>query len=79
MIKAFYPSFAAWLAAAQLIVAAHATEPFLGPQLEAKIDAAARAIISDRTAAGIEVGVVRGGQLVFNRSTAWPISNSASR
>ena len=50
------------------ICGTQATEPFLGPQVQKKIDAAARAMIANRTTAGIAVGVVRGGQLVFNRS-----------
>lgn len=49
------------------IVEAHATEPFLGPELEAKIDAAAQRAVNGKKTAGVAVGVVRGGQLVFNR------------
>src|SRR5215212_10281838 len=68
MIKARYFSPAAVvIVGTQLLFAAHATEPFLEPGLQAKIDAAARAAIGNGTAAGIAVGVVRGGQLVFNR------------
>ena len=60
-----------WLWAAMLgllgTLEVHATEPFLGADLEAKIDAAAQREISTRKSAGVAVGVVRGGMLVFNR------------
>ncbi len=59
-----------WLVAFALglsFVEAHATEPFLGPELEAKIDAAAQRAVNGKKTAGVAVGVVRGGQLVFNR------------
>ena len=46
----------------------HAAEPFLGTDIEARIEAAAQAMVSDGRTAGVAVGVVRGGQLVFNRS-----------
>jgi D-alanyl-D-alanine carboxypeptidase len=45
-----------------------AAEPFLGTDIEARIEAAAQAMVSDGRTAGVAVGVVRGGQLVFNRS-----------
>lgn len=61
-----------WLVPAVLgallaVPAAHATDTFLSPELEGKVDAAARAMIANKTAAGLSVGVVRDGQLVFNR------------
>jgi D-alanyl-D-alanine carboxypeptidase len=45
-----------------------AAEPFLGRDVEARIEGAARAIVSSGRSAGVAVGVVRGGQLVFNRN-----------
>lgn len=44
-----------------------AAEPFLGAQVQAKIDAAARAQIAAGSTAGAAIGVLRDGQLVFNR------------
>jgi len=52
---------------------AHAVEPYLGTELEGKIEAAARALIDTRQGAGIAVGVMRGDVLVFNR--AYGLSN----
>lgn len=45
-----------------------AVEPFLGKDVEGRIEAAAQAMVSSKKTAGVAVGVVRGGQLVFNRS-----------
>jgi CubicO group peptidase (beta-lactamase class C family) len=42
--------------------------PFLGKDVEARIELAARAVVSSGLSAGVAVGVVRGGQLVFNRA-----------
>src|SRR5918994_1217537 len=69
MIKSCYfsPVAVVMIVGTQLLFAAHATEPFLEPGLQAKVDAAARSAVHDGTAAGIAVGVVRGDQLVFNR------------
>jgi D-alanyl-D-alanine carboxypeptidase len=44
-----------------------AAEPFLGKDVEARIEVAARAIVSSGRSPGVAVGIVRGGQLVFNR------------
>ena len=51
--------------------------------MEGKIDAAARTMIANKTAAGLSVGVVRDGQLVFNRGYGFanlelsvPVNNS---
>jgi D-alanyl-D-alanine carboxypeptidase len=67
VIKARYSSLVPLFVAAQFLAGAHATEPFLGPELQAKVDSVALGAISKGTAAGIAVGLVRGGQLVFNR------------
>jgi CubicO group peptidase (beta-lactamase class C family) len=65
-------SLRAWLAPLLIgslaIAGAHASEAPLSPQVQEKIDAAAHAIVESKMAPGIAVGVVRSGQLVFNRS-----------
>lgn len=47
---------------------ARAAEPALSTEAEAKLDAAARAMVDSKQGAGVALGVIRGERLVFNRA-----------
>lgn len=62
------PTIIAFFSALLMTCFARAAEPVLSAEAEAKLDAAARAIVESKQGAGIAIGVVRGKQLVFNRA-----------